>query len=161
MDGVALARELWPIGAGIAGGFAGAVGGLVAWLKWRQDVRKFREDAARDRRREKQELITIAQAAAADTIKWLREEVAGLRKELHALEAELTQLRKEHSDTIAAKDAELALIRGELRQREAVIAALERFIVANGLEPPAHNTQAFFLVPPGADPTDIEPMGGK
>ena len=151
MEVVKLVQELWPVAAGVGGG-------LAAWAKWRSDMRKFKREEEAARQQHQQQLIVIAQKAAADVIQGLREEIARLRKEVDALERELNSARREHAETVAAKDAKIMLMEGELRQKEAIIDKLERFIRDQGLEVPTPKARHYYAVPSGDGPAPVEPL---
>jgi outer membrane murein-binding lipoprotein Lpp len=173
---VALAKELWPILAAAGAGVVSFAGAILTWLKWRLDVRKqradqvaalaqqsaelvrLRQDAQAAREKQKIDLFQIAQEVAQELVQDLRAEVQRLRSEVAALEAEMLALRKDHAESIAAKDAELAVLRGELRAKDAMLAAYERYVTKNGLEP-LHPSEPFYRVPSGSGPSDLEPMG--
>lgn len=140
MEPAALLKEWGP--------FAGAaVVGALPWFKiWR--------DSRKDRSQERSDLIKIAQDAAKGVIKDLREEVDRLQRQIAELESEMTADRKEHAQTIAAKDAEIALLRGRLRQALATADTYERTLTANNIphEPPA---QPFWLIEAGDYPVEL------
>jgi cell division protein FtsB len=152
-----VAKELWPLLAGVATGIASFAGAIFTWIKWRQDAQNLRADAALAREKQKGDLVSIAQRVAGELVQDLRDEVKRLRDEVAALEAEMLQLRKEHADTLAAKDAELSILRGELRQKDATIDALQRYITANGLPQPTPQPHVF-IVPPGDGPGPVESL---
>lgn len=103
-------------------------------------------------------LVTIAQDAAKSVIVELRAEVERLQEQVDDLVAELSLARKEHADTLAAKDAELALARGENRQLRAQLEALERLLDDAGIPHERVMQQPFYRVPPGIGPADLEPL---
>jgi len=75
---VELAEQWWPVIA------AGSPSVWLAYRQWRQEQRADRRDRG--------DLIKIAQDAAASVIE-------ALRKRLDEVEVELAELRKEHSKT--------------------------------------------------------------
>jgi hypothetical protein len=157
VDALDVAKETWPILAGAGAGVVSFMGAIITWLKWRDDADKLREDAANAREKQKGDLVSIAQRVAGELVQDLRDEVKRLRAEVAALESEMLALRKDHADIIAAKDAELTVLRGELRQKDATIDALQRYISANGLPQPTPHPHAF-RVPPGDGPQPLEPL---
>jgi hypothetical protein len=115
------------------------------WAVWKQ--------SSADRviaRKERVDLIRIAQEVSAETI-------ADLRRRVEELEGEVNAMRKEHTESIAAKDAELALLRGELRQAWATVDAYERLLTVNEI-PHEKPAQAFWRVPPGNQPGEVSPL---
>jgi hypothetical protein len=157
VDALTTAKELWPIVAGAGAGFASFAGAIFTWFKWRQDSRRLRADAQDARERQKADLFQIAQEVAQELVQDLRAEVQRLRGEVAVLEAEMLAMRRDHAESLASKDAELAVLRGELRAKDAMLAAYERYVTKNGLEP-LHPTEPFYRVPPGTGPSDLEPM---
>jgi hypothetical protein len=89
---------------------AAGVGFLLSW--WRV-TRKDRTD-----------LAAFAQAAARDMLDEHRKELDRLRGRLEGVEAELGDLRKEYVKMLADKDAEISMLRGALRQKEAEVTGL-------------------------------------
>jgi hypothetical protein len=88
----------------------GVAVGLLPWLKLWRDARE-----AGGRRRA--DLIKIAQDAAAAVITELREEADRLRVRVGSLEDTVSGLRRElglSADGIAARDAQIALLRARL-----------------------------------------------
>lgn len=104
-------------------------------------------DNHKARGKERVDLVRLAEEVSAKAI-------ARLQAQIDALEAELNELRKEHADTIASKDAELALLRGQLRQALALADVYERKLTENGI-PHEKPAQPFFLVPAGDYPAEI------
>lgn len=89
-------------------------------------------------RKAEADLMQMAQDAASGVIHTLREEAERLAQRLEQVEAELGDLRREHSRMILDKDARFALLEGEKRQLEAKVAAYRRILAAQGLaEEPA------------------------
>jgi hypothetical protein len=89
-------------------------------------------------RKAEADLMQMAQDAASGVIHTLREEADRLAHRLEQVEAELGDLRREHSRMILDKDARIALLEGEKRQLEARVAAYRRILAAHGLaEEPA------------------------
>ena len=143
MDVVALLKADWPNAVAVAGaGWAL----LKVYTAKREATQKQRTD-----------LVKIAQEAAAGVIDDLQQHIDRLHGRIQALEEELMLARKEHSDTIAAKDAELSLLRGRLRQALANVEAYERLLTANKIPHP-QPMQAFYLVEAGDYPTDVQPI---
>lgn len=120
------------------------VGAPGAWA-----VVKLWLDGRKDRSQQRTDLIKLAQEVAADAIKSLQDRV-------EALEEELTELRKEHAQSIASKDAEIAMLRGELRQWQAIADTYERQLTDAGI-PHEKPSQPIWRVPPGNAPTDVSP----
>lgn len=123
------------------GPFVGAaVVGVLPWVKMWRDGRKARAtDAAT--------LIKLAQQVAEDAIK-------DLRNRVKELEDEVTELRKEHAQSIAAKDAKIALLEGELRQAWATADAYERLLTDNDI-PHEKPSQPIWRVPASNGPHDV------
>ncbi|MET3664853.1 hypothetical protein [Caulobacter sp. 1776] len=89
-------------------------------------------------RKAEADLMQMAHDAASGVIHTLREEADRLAHRLEQVEAELGDLRREHSRMILDKDARIALLEGEKRQLEAKVAAYRRILAAQGLaEEPA------------------------
>lgn len=135
MDVGDLFKEAWPYA------IVAAPGLWAVWKQWNGG----------------KSLVTVAQDAAKGVIADLRAEVERLQHDVQALESELSLARKEHADTIAAKDAELTLMRGRLRQALANVDAYERLLTANNI-PHEPTRQTFYRVEAGDYPTDIEPL---
>lgn len=133
MDAAELLTKGWPFAV------AAAPGAWAVYKTWRS--------GQKTTRRERVDLIKIAEEISAKAIERLQARV-------EALEAELTELRKEHADTISAKDAELALLRGELRQAWALADAYERKLTEAGI-PHEKPMQPLWRVPAGDKPTEI------
>lgn len=100
--------------------------GTLPWLKlWSDSQAAHRKDRA--------DLVKIAQEAAASVIKDLRDEADRLQDRVAALEDELSTLRRDHAETVAAKDAKITLLEGQLRQALAESQAYHRLLSANGI----------------------------
>lgn len=84
-------------------------------------------------RKAEADLMQMAQDAASGVIHTLREEAERLAQRLEQVEAELGDLRREHSRMISDKDARLAALEGEKRQLEARVAAYRRILAVHGL----------------------------
>ncbi|WP_299016808.1 hypothetical protein [uncultured Caulobacter sp.] len=84
-------------------------------------------------RKAEADLMQMAQDAASGVIHTLREEAERLAQRLEQVEAELGDLRREHSRMILDKDARIALLEGEKRQLEAKVSAYRRVLAAHGL----------------------------
>jgi hypothetical protein len=108
------------------------------WIKMWIDGRKVASD-------ERTDLIRIAQDAAASVINSLQDRV-------EALEAELTKFREESDKRLASKDAELSMLRGQLRQWMALAEAYERLLETNNI-PHEKPAQPFWRVEIGHDPS--------
>jgi transposase-like protein len=96
----------------------GALVGVLPWIRLWRDGRE-----AGGRRRA--DLIQIAQAAASSVISELREEADRLRERVSSLEGALRDMQRRldrSADSLAAKDAEIALLRRRLRQALALTA---------------------------------------
>lgn len=103
----------------------------LLYLRWSDSKKQFRAERA--------DLIQIAQEAAGHVIGDLRAEIDRLRTEMAELHTEIATARKEHAVMLAQKDAEITMLRGELRQREALLEAYERVLKANNIDPPKQN----------------------
>jgi signal transduction histidine kinase len=128
-----LLAKYWPVVAGVC------VGGWTMARSW------LRERDLSDKA--KGELITIAQNAAKDVIHTLEEDSKRLRTRVDELEDEVRELQKSG----VTKDAELSLVRGELRQWKAVAAAYEKLLEANGI-PHEKPSQPFWRLDAGDRP---------
>lgn len=110
-----LARTLWPF-------LVVAAPGLFAvWRQWTVGQQAHRKDRA--------DLVKIAQEAAGAVIQ-------SLRDRLDEVEAELAELRKEHVKMLSEKDAKITLLEGEKRGLEAYAQSLERRLDELGIEYP-------------------------
>jgi hypothetical protein len=129
-----------------------AVGAPGAWA-----VIKLWIDGRKDQSKQRADLIKIAQEAAASVIEDLQAHIDRLQARIATLEAELSTARREHTDSIAAKDAEIALLRGEVRQWQAIADTYERQLTDAGV-PHEKPSQPVWRVPPGTAPTDVSPV---
>ncbi|WP_454717128.1 hypothetical protein [Caulobacter segnis] len=84
-------------------------------------------------RKAEADLMQMAQDAASGVIHTLREEADRLAQRLEQVEAELGDLRREHSRMISDKDARIALLESEKRQLEARVDVYRRILAAHGL----------------------------
>ncbi len=84
-------------------------------------------------RRDRGDLIRIAQEAAGKVIEGQSEEIERLRQRIEEVEEELGELRRKHADQLAEKDAKILLLEGELRTAWAQVAAYERLLVAHDI----------------------------
>lgn len=85
-------------------------------------------------RKERVDLVKLAEEVSAKAIQRLQARV-------EALEAELTELRKEHAETVTAKDARIALLEqklelkeGELRQVRSTAESYDRLLTEKGID---------------------------
>jgi uncharacterized protein HemX len=128
--------KLWPVIAGVA---------VAGWTSLRAAL-KGRElnDRARG------EVITIAQKAATDMIRLLEERGVHLQKRVDDLEDEVQTLQR----GLTSKDAELALLRGQVRQWQSVALSYEAKLTEAGI---AHERprQAFWGLEAGDAPADL------
>jgi biopolymer transport protein ExbB/TolQ len=120
---------------------------VTRWLDGRRDQTKERAKQLEEEARQRAELIRLAQEVAKDAIQSLQDRV-------DALEAEMSEMRREHAHSIAAKDAEIALLRGEVRQWQAIADTYERQLTEAGI-PHEQPTQPIWRVPAGDAPTDL------
>jgi hypothetical protein len=136
----------WPFAA------AAAPGVFAGWQVWR--------NARRDNRKDRADLVKIAQEAAGSVIADLREDNDRARAQLDDIRSDFDDFRKAHDLMIADKDAELAMLRGENRQLKAALESRERLLAANGI-PYEPLTQAIWQVPAGraGEPKDIVALG--
>ncbi len=126
MDAAELLREWGPL--------VGAVGvGLLPWVKVWSDRRS-------GERRDRHDLVKIAQEAASAVIEDLRDEVDRYRARLEEVEREFTDFRRKHDTMIADKDAKIALLEqrismteGEVRQWRATAESYARLLDKNGI----------------------------
>lgn len=102
--------------------------GPGVWAIWR-DFRQRRKDGTRD----KADLVRIAQEAAAAVISDLREEAQRLRDRLDKTE-------REHMEMIAAKEARITMLEGELRHQKMENEALRDLLTRNGIPAPKQST---------------------
>jgi len=84
-------------------------------------------------RKAEADLMQMAQDAASGVIHTLREEADRLAQRLEQVEAELGDLRREHSRMIQDTDARIAQLESEKRQLEARVSAYRRILAAHGL----------------------------
>jgi len=84
-------------------------------------------------RRDRGDLIKIAQDAAGAVIKTQQDEIERLRERIEEVEEELADLRREHARQIAEKDAKILLLEGELRTAWSQVEAYERLLEANNI----------------------------
>lgn len=117
MDGGQLLHELGPYLLGS--------GGLGLWIKAWHDARKQRTD-----------LVTIAQEAAGEVIEDLRTENKRVRDRLADIEREFGEFRKAHDVMVADKDAKIALLEGTIRMKDAELEGLRDVIRRAGLPMP-------------------------
>jgi chromosome segregation ATPase len=146
MSAAELLREFWPYL------IVATPGVFAVWRQWQAGRRADRKDRG--------DLVKIAQAAAGEVIETLRAETKRLSERVEELEGEIQDLRKEHSRMLADKDAKITLLEGELRQWKTTAEAYERLLEAHGI-PHAKLSQTIWeakgagLVPqtsPAADP---------
>src|SRR6185369_16900067 len=103
------------------------------------------------------ELVQIATEAAGRVISDLSKEIDRLRKQLDEVEAEFAEFRKAHDSMILEKDAELALLRGQVRQLSATVDAYERLLTAHDI-PHERPAQIFYEIRGGeVRPVDPSP----
>lgn len=140
MEIIAAIKAAWPYAIVAAPG---------VWALWKVWV-----EGKKASRKERADLIQIAQQAAAAVIKDLRDEADRLRERVEELEGEVTELRKEHADSIAAKDAELSLVRGHLRQAHATLEAYERLLTQHDI-PHEKPTMPYWRVAAGDYPVEL------
>jgi hypothetical protein len=125
----------------------GAVAGVVPWLKVLSDAKKARERREIDDVRQRVDLIKIAEEISAKAL-------ARLQSRVEALEAELTELRKEHAQTVAAKDAKIVLLEGYLRQALALAQSYEQKLSDAGI-PHEKPRQPFWGIDAGSEPSEL------
>lgn len=114
------------------------VGGAVRWWVSARSKRRAETVAAlAAQHAAKLDLTKIAQEAAHDVVELLRAEVARLSAELDDVRAAMREMQREHLSMMAGKDAKIALLEGEIRQRDAIIEACRRQLAAHGLPLPA------------------------
>lgn len=135
MDLPALVEKMWPYV------LVASPGLLAAWKAWAT---------------QRSDLVKIAQDAAGAVIQRLLEEVGRYADRLERVEQELADLRREHAQVIAQKDAQIALLEGEKRQLTAKVEALQRVIAAHGW-PEAKTFDAMEIGPDGR----LKTMGGE
>lgn len=116
----------------------GAPGLFAAWKAWTT---------------QRNDLVKIAQEAAGSVIQSLRDEALRLSDRLAQVEDELDELRKEHAQMMANKDAQISLLEGEKRQLQAQVEAYRRILAAHDISDPAR--PAFFELKGGG----LNPMG--
>lgn len=104
---------------------------------------QFRRFSSEDRK-ERSDLVKIAQDAAGAVIQDLRDEADRLRQRLEAVEAELNGLRKEHAMMLADKDAQITLLKGEKNQLQAELDALKRWLAKKGIEVPTARGEVYW-----------------
>lgn len=112
-------------------------------------------DAGRkDGAKQHADLVKIAQEAAAGVIEDLQAHIDRLHTRISNLEAELNEARREHSETVASKDAEIALLRGQVRQWQALAQSYEQKLSQAGIEHELPR-QPFWGLPAGDTPADL------
>jgi hypothetical protein len=132
VDAATILKEWGPIATGVS---VGGLGWLKAWA-----------DARHGRGQQRIDLIKIAQEAAGEVIEELRAEIARLRSEIAALERELMEARREHADVLAAKEARLLLLEGEIRHWMQIADTYERQLTEAGV-PHEKPAQPIWRVP--------------
>lgn len=142
MDVGDLFKQLWPYAIVAAPGL---------WAVWKQ-----LSSGQAASRKERIDLVRLAEEVSANAIKELREDNAALRGRLDEIEEEFAAFRRTHDGMIADKDAELALIRGENRQLKALLEAYERLLEANGI-PHEKPMQPYWRVAAGEKPVELLP----
>lgn len=115
MNALHLLKEWWPFIIVAAPGF---------YAVWKSDRENKRAD-----RKDKADLVKIAQEAAGAVIQ-------SLRDRLDEVEAELAELRKEHTRMIADKDAKITLLEAELRRWKAIATSYERTLAQHDIPHP-------------------------
>lgn len=101
----------------------------------------------------KLDLAKLVREETAEIILRLREEVDHWVAEVEKLRQEIHDIQTSNALTLAAKDAEIALLRGRNRQLEASIAYHRRLMLKAGLTLPLEN--AGFEINDG----ELRPMG--
>lgn len=129
----------------VSGLLVGALPWLKLWAAARESGGQRRAD-----------LIKIAQEAAASVIDELRAEADRLRERLEKVEGDFGEFRRTHDTMIADKDAEIAMLRGQLRQALAHADTYERLLTKHEI-PHDKPTQPFWRVAAGDYPTELEP----
>lgn len=153
MDAAELLKAYWPYAIAIAPGL------FAVWKQWDAGREAVRKAAALEREaseragglerdaehkatalasEDRRELIKIAQDAASSVIGDLRAEIKRLQEQVNELESELNSARREHAETISAKDAKITMLEGELRQWMTLAASYEEKLTRAGIdhEPP-------------------------
>jgi hypothetical protein len=89
-------------------------------------------------RKDRADLAAFAQTAARDMLAEHRTELDRLRGRLEEVEEELADLRREHIKMLSEKDAKIAFLEGENRQKDAIIGQYERLLTKHDIphEPP-------------------------
>lgn len=133
-DLLSLIGKVWP--------YVLALGAAVSWIV----------QALRSNRKDRSDLIAIAQEAAKGVIQELRAELNRqkgendeLRDRVDHLEGELASVRKTHIAMIEAKDATIAVLNGQVKALNAEVEALRRQMVKAGLTPPPR-AEAYFEI---------------
>jgi chromosome segregation ATPase len=141
--------------------------GLVAAGKLWFDARAERRGAEAARgaveRRQRTDLVRIAQDAAAGVIGDLREDIdrerdehRQTRRRVAELEGELGQLRKDYATMTADKDAKIALLEGTIRMKDAEINGLREIIRRADLPLPRQSQPYWDVGPEGLVPHLVE-----
>lgn len=110
----------------------GGSGFLTAVKVW-FDARAARKAEAATRASQEIDLIKIAREVAGATIADLRTQVGDLQKQLGDVQAEFATFRKTHETMIADKNAELAMLRGQVRSLKATVDAYERLLTQHNI----------------------------
>jgi hypothetical protein len=122
-----------------------APGAYALWRSFQGDRRQTR--------RQRADLIRIAQDAAASVIESLRQRVDDLEKELADLKDERLSMMHEHAQALATKDRQIALLEGHARQLQATIQSYDRLLTKHDIPHPA---PALYWEP-GAEPVILQP----
>ena len=125
-------------------------GGAAVWA-----AAKWWSVSARAGRKDRADLVRIAQDAASQVIQDLRDEntrkgqqIADLERRQDALQNEMTDLRKGHIAMVEAKDARIVLLEAQVRQALATAAAYEKLLEEHGI-PHEKPAQPFWLIADG------------
>lgn len=165
MDAIQLLEKGLPWAVAVLG----SIPGVVAILRQRAAAR-------RDTRRDRNDLLKIAQEVYGEMLEDLRGEVKRsneerdqLRQRVDEVERELSEFRKRHDDMIADKDAmirrlqgELDLEKGEARQWKAIAERYERLLEANAIPHPKPGQPVWQAKEEGlllANPADDQSIG--
>ncbi len=116
--------------------------GVFPWIKMWFDGRARRSKADTKQRAD---LMEIAETAANNALSRLEAEIRRAHTRIAELEAELIEARKEHTEMLAAKEARLALLEGEIRHWMQIADSYERQLTEAGI-PHTKPTQPIWRV---------------
>lgn len=144
---------LQQVGPWLVGG-----GAWIPVLKLYLDRRDSARAEAAAKRVARNDLIKIAQEAAGAVIQSLRDDNESLRDELEGVKRDFAEFRETHDAMIRDKDAELSLLRSQVRQAWSFVCSFVRLLDEHGI---AHEDpiQPAWMIEAG--PYPAERAGGR